>query len=288
MALNYQKVMSLPLPEVRHRYTEKDTMLYALGVGVAQEDATDPAELRFCFERDLQALPTLAAVLGSDDDGSWAAESGIDFVRMLHGGQSLTVHRPLPASGEVLVTTTVDEIYDKGVAEGAIMVMTRSLRDAASGELWATTSMTAMLRGDGGCGGNPGSGPAPHPVPERAADHRVEVATRQDQALLYRLNGDFNPLHSDPAFAAMAGFERPILHGLCTYGIACRQLIRQLCGNDAARVTRLDARFSAPVMPGDRLLIEIWNDAPGQAGFRCSVPARGVLALNNGLFCYRV
>lgn len=281
MPFDYDTLMRWPIPERRQSYDKRDTMLYALGAGAAQQD--EEADLRFVYEKGLVALPTMAVVLGNS---AWMREpgTGIDMVKLLHGEQSLTLHRPLPVEGTLVSHSKVEEIYDKGADKGAVMYTSRKLVDAASGELVATIGSAVFLRGNGGFGGKADGPHRPHPAPDgsREPDIRVSMPTRRDQVFLYRLSGDYNPLHADPAVAKRAGFERPILHGLCSYAIAGRAILRAFCGNDPARLKRLDVRFSNPVLPGETLEVEIWREGPGQAAFRVKIAGRGKIALNNG------
>lgn len=286
MALAYDALMGLePIP-VTHSYTERDTMLYALGIGTGADAPLDPAALRYVYEDGLQAFPTMAVVLAYP--GPWIADPrfGIDYEKLLHGEQFLTVHEPLKPAGSVVGTTYIEAVYDKGAGKGAVVYHRRELRDATSGTLLITLRQSAFLRADGGFGGDSAGAPRPHPIPERRADQLMELPTRIDQALLYRLSGDYNPLHADPAVATAAGFPRPILHGLCSYGIVGRGLIAALCSNDATRLKRYDVRFSAPVLPGDTLLIEIWNDQSGKASVRVRAKERGMIVINNGYLEY--
>jgi acyl dehydratase len=176
--------------------------------------------------------------------------------------------------------TSIEGLYDKG-SKGAVLALKRELRDA-DGVLLATVRSSAFLRADGGFGGSSAGQAFPHLIPDRPPDTSLSIATRLDQALIYRMSGDFNPLHVDPAVARQAGFERPILHGLCTYGIAGRAIIKALCGGDPERLRRLDVRFSTPVYPGETLVTEIWLEEGQRAAFRVKVAERDVVALNNG------
>jgi acyl dehydratase len=259
MPLNLDAVGKVGEP-VERSWTERDVLLYALGVGAGAEDPTG-SELPFTTENshdiDLAVLPTFPVLLGG---GSRGVDIGTFNPAMLvHGEQGITLHGTLPTSGTVQVTGTVTGIYDKG--SGALLASESAAVDPASGETLFTSRMSAFIRGEGGFGGERGpSGDAPAPVvPERAPDEVVTYPTRIDQALLYRLSGDRNPLHSDPWFAAQAGFDRPILHGLCTYGFTGRALLHGVCGSDPARFGSMDARFSRPVMPGDRLTVQMWR-----------------------------
>lgn len=272
-----ERLLALPPREMLHTYGVRDTILYGLGVGAGVDD------LPFVYETGLKALPTMAVVLGYP--GFWQKEPqyGIDWRRVLHGEQSIRLHAPLPVSGTVRSELTIDDIFDKGPDKGAVLVSSRRIYDHRSGEHLATVVQTSMLRGDGGFGGRSEGAPSPHPVPDCPADEKRILATQLDQALIYRLSGDYNPLHADPAVAAEAGFERPILHGLCTFGIAGRAVLAALCGDEPERLKRFDARFSAPVFPGETLAVEIWREGPGQAALRATVQERGVVVLNNGL-----
>lgn len=279
--LDRQRLLDWRIPEVRHTYTRRDTLLYALGVGLGQ-DPLDAAQLRYVYEKDLLALPTMAVVLAYP--GLWMADpaTGIDCSRMLHGEQALELFAPLPVAGTVVGRTTVLDVIDKGAAKGAIVLTRREVFDAGSGTLLCRLGITSVLRGNGGFGGPDTPLPAPHALPRRAPDHVAECRTSPRAALLYRLSGDDNPLHVDPEAARAAGFERPILHGLCTFGIAGTALLFHGCDHDASRLRTMRARFTAPVFPGETLRTEIWRDGP-QLGFRTTVVERGIVALDHGL-----
>src|SRR5437868_1654204 len=272
------KLLRWPLPPVTQAYSERDTMLYALGLGMARSNPAAPGALRYVYEGadgGLAALPTMAAVLATGPFWMQDPATGIDWRRLLHAEQRLALHRRLPAAATVVGVHRVDAIHDKGADKGALMLLSRRLYERDSGDLLATVGSTAFLRGDGGFGGRADGAPPPHQVPaDRAPDHVVEHGTRPEQALIYRLSGDMNPLHADAAVARSAGFERPILHGLCSYGIAGAAVIGALCGHDATRLKRLDLRFASPVFPGETLVTEIWVTGPGSAALRMRVPAR--------------
>ncbi|MGA0594018.1 MaoC/PaaZ C-terminal domain-containing protein [Enterovirga sp. CN4-39] len=279
MAFTYESLMAYEIPEVRQRLTERDTVFYALSVGFGQ-DPMDTRQLDFVdAHRSLKAVPTQSVVLAHP--GFWMADpkTGIDAVRVVHGEQRIAMHRPLPVSGEVVGKTRIVGLVDKGPGRGALMYSEKEVRDAGTGDLLATTRSTTFLRGDGGFGGPEGPVEAPHALPDTSPDETVDVATRPEQALYYRLNGDDNPLHANPSIAEKAGFPRPILHGLCTLGVVGHALLRILGDYDAARFRSLAMRFSAPVFPGETIRVEIWRDG----SFRASVPERGVVAVNNGL-----
>ena len=282
--LDYAKVRHWQSAEIRHTYTPKDVMLYALGVGMAQ-DPLDREELRYVTENDLRVLPSMAAVLGSP--GFWIRnnpEVGIDYVRLVHGEQSVTLHQPLPAGGTLLGTTRVTRVVDKGAGKGALVHSEKTLTDAASGALVATCESVTFCRADGGFSANGGGdapGPAPRATPETPPELTLDFQTRPEAALIYRLSGDINPLHSDPEVATKAGFARPILHGLATYGAACHGLVKGYCGYDPARLKSISARFSAPTYPGDLIRVECWK-VGDEVAFRARVPARDVTVLSHG------
>lgn len=281
MAVDPERLLNWPVPEAQQRLTERDTILYALGVGLGT-DPTDEGQLRFLYEAQLQPLPTMAAVLAYP--GFWQKDPalGLDWVRLLHAEQAIEIHRPLPVAGELVGRTRVTGLVDKGAEKGALLFQERRITDAASGELLCTASMTSFCRGDGGFGGPSGPVPAPAEIPERPADVVCDLPTLPQAALIYRLSGDLNPLHADPDVARRAGFERPILHGLCTFGVAGHALLRSCCGYDASAIRSLRVRFSAPVYPGETLSTEIWQVGPDDLRFRCRAKERDLLVLNNG------
>ena len=277
MPIDYPAVLNLREEGRRFSWTERDTMLYALAVGMGR-DPLDRDELSFVYERNLKVIPTLAAVV------AWGAgiapeRIGLDRRRTLHGEESLTCHRELAASGEVIADSRVLAVYDKG-EKGAVVERETVLSDAATGEPVATITRTAFARSDGGFGGPSATPPAPRP-PSRDPDVVLEFPTRRDQALLYRLCGDRNPLHADPEVAQAAGFAAPILHGLCTYGICCRAVLQAFCAFEPGRLKSHAVRFSAPVMPGDVIRVSLWNEA-GHVSFEADVPARGVAVIKSG------
>ncbi|ODV09696.1 MAG: 3-alpha,7-alpha,12-alpha-trihydroxy-5-beta-cholest-24-enoyl-CoA hydratase [Rubrivivax sp. SCN 70-15] len=280
MAINYDKLMAWPFEDVRHRYTKRDTMLYALGLGLGA-DPMDEAELRFVYEKDLVALPTLPVVLGYP--GMWIRDpaTGVDAVRLVHGEQSLVIHRHPAPEGEVIGRTKVTGIADKGAGKGALIYTERRVLDAASGELLATLGSTTFCRADGGFGGPSGPVKPVHELPTRAHDRHLDRKTPPGLALIYRLSGDYNPLHAEPALARSAGFERPILHGLASYGIAAFAVVQAAAGGDATRIASFETRFSSPVYPGETIRTELWIDG-ATVSFRARVVERDVIVLNNG------
>jgi len=277
MPLDPERLLSQPPVEAVTALTKRDAILYALGVGAS--------ELQFVYEENLKALPTMAAVLGYPGFMWREPKYGLDWKRILHGEMALELHAPLPVEGEVRGVTTIGPIFDKGADKGAVIYSTRRIYDAF-GALVATVGGATFARGDGGFGGSAAGQPEPHPIPQRAPDVIHEIATAENQALIYRLSGDYNPLHIDPAVAKAGGFPRPILHGLCSYGVAGRSILAVLCGNEPTRLRRLNLRFSNPVFPGETIRTEIWREAEGRAAFRSSVVERGVVVLNNGLAEY--
>lgn len=279
MAVDYDKLLNFFIPEVRQRLTTRDTVLYALSIGLAQ-DPTDERQLDFVdHHRALKAMPSMAVVLGHP--GFWLANpaTGVDPVRLVHGEQAVSLLRPLPIQGEIVGRTRVTGLVDKGAGKGALLYSEKQVIDAGSGEVLAVTASTTFLRGDGGFGGPEGPVKPPAPAPDGEPDIIVDLATRPEQALYYRLNGDDNPLHADPRVAAKAGFSRPILHGLCTFGVVCHALVRGLGGYEPTRLREMRLRFSAPVLPGETIRTEIWRNG----GFRARAVERDQLVITNGL-----
>lgn len=243
----------------------KDVQLYHLGIG-AGVPATDPDELRYTLESGLHVLPSFATVAGAGSPGVIGGLSmpgvDVDLARVLHGGQSLTLYRPLPVEGTATATSRIAAVHDKGGA--AVLVMRTDVADA-DGPLW-TDDARIHVRGEGGWGGDRGPS-VRREAPAGPPDRTVERTTREDQALLYRLSGDWNPLHADPGFAKLAGFERPILHGLCTYGMTLKAVVDTLLGGDVTRVRSYAARFAGVVYPGETLRIRVWRgDGDGDGG----------------------
>src|SRR5271166_3421973 len=259
MPLDYQKLINWRIPEIEQDYSVEDTILYALGLGCAS-DPTDPDDLRFVYEEDTRVLPTMAVVLGYP--GFWIKnpETGVDWKKVLHGEQGVVLHKPLPAAAHVIGRSRITGIVDKGAGKGALLFSERDVIEKNSGDLLATLTSTSVLRGHGGFGGPSGPTPEPHTLPERAPDFSIDLTTLPQAALIYRLSGDYNPLHADPKVAAAAGFPRPILHGLCTFGVAGRAILKACCGNDPGLLKKIQVRFSAPVFPGETIRTEIWRD----------------------------
>ena len=279
MSLDYERLMGLKRDGDRFKYTDRETMLYAIGIGMGA-DPLDKNELPFVFEQPaLKTVPSMATVLTRIP---LLKDCGYDYTKVVHGEQRLTLHRPLPAEGELVASARVTAAYDKGAGKGAVIYTETAARSAADGQAMFTLHSVTFARGDGGFGGPPGSGPAPHTLPERRPDVTVTLATRKDQALFYRLSGDRNPLHADPELARRVGFRAPILHGLCTYGVACRAILQTVAAYDHTRIVGFDVRFSAPVYPGESIATDLWVDGK-TVSFRCRVAERGDnLVINNG------
>jgi len=280
MAIDPQRLLALQLPDHECAWTRRECQLYALATGFGQ-DPVDERELRYVYEGPgFVVSPTAAITLYYDD--RWMRESGMNLAMSLHGEQRNVFHRPIPPDGRARVSTRITDIFDKGPDRGLVVVCEQVLRDATSGEPIATNLITNFARADGGIGFSTGPAPKPHALPQRPPDAIVEGRTRPEQALLYRLCGDLNPLHADPVTAQAAGFSRPILHGMCTYGFAARAILGVACDHEPARLREIGARISAPVYPGDVLRTEIWIDGT-IASFRTTVPGRdGIVVLNNG------
>ncbi|KGD98973.1 3-alpha,7-alpha,12-alpha-trihydroxy-5-beta-cholest-24-enoyl-CoA hydratase [Achromobacter sp. RTa] len=280
MPLDYATVKDWRFDDVRQRYDEKDTMLYALGIGLGQ-DPEDAGQLRYVYEKGLLAFPTMSVVLGYP--GFWVRDprAGIDWVKVVHGEQRLTMHAPLPASGVVIGKSRNTHVIDKGADKGAIVVTERTLH-SEDGTCLATLQHSTFCRGDGGFGQGD-DGPPPLPAaPGGEPDLRCELHIPPNAALLYRLNADRNPLHADPEIARQAGYPRPILHGLCSYGFAAHAIVKTCCGYDASRLSSLSTRFSAPVYPGETLQCDIWRMPDGQVRFLARARERNVVVLSNG------
>ena len=280
MAMNYEKLLSWPFEDVVESYTEKDSIIYALSLGLGF-NPTDTDELKFVYEKGLETFPTMAVVMGHPGPWMTNPETGIDFVKVLHGEQHLEIHKPLPTEGSIIGRSRVVDVIDKGAEKGALIITERKLYEQTSGDLLNTQSSTIFARGNGGFGGPVTSGPVPHSLPDREPDIVVDIPTSTQAALLYRLNGDYNPLHADPKIAEKAGFDTPILHGLASYGIAARAILKAFDIKDASKLKSFGVRFSAPVYPGETIRTDIWKDGH-VASFRAMTVERGVLVLKNG------
>lgn len=282
MTIHPDKLFNWPFKEVEQTYTVRDSIIYALGLGFGA-DPLDEGQLNFTFEeRDFKAVPTMAAVLCTP--GFWVRdpESGVDWKKVLHGEQAIELHRPLPPKATIKARSRITDIIDKGKGKGALFFAERTLVDGATDKPLATLKSTTFARGDGGFGGPSGPQPEPHVLPHREPDEVCDLPTLPQAALIYRLSGDPNPLHADPQVAAAAGFDRPILHGLCTLGIAGHAILKTYCDYDTARFKSLKLRFSSPVFPGETIRTEMWRDGKN-VSFRAKVVERDIVVLNNGL-----
>jgi acyl dehydratase len=287
MAIDYDDMMQSGATGLVSRYDEKDVMLYALGVGMGR-DPLNETELPFVYENNgLKVVPTFASVIARGEAPPerqrMPQKSSVNFALVVDGERRITFHKPLPPKCEVRSDERMLAILDKGEGKGAVLVQERVSCDAATGDRLFTIVSSIFARGDGGFGGAPQGGPELHAIPDRVPDIVTECDTRPDQAFLYALSGDRNPLHRDPAFAKMVGFPRPILHGLCSYGTACRAVLSTLAQYQPERITQFDVRFSKPVFPGETLVVELWQDG-AVVSYRASVKERpGTVVLNNGL-----
>ncbi len=278
MPINYDALMAISVTDKPFQYTEKDAMLYALGIGFGS-DPTDQRELPYVYEQTaLRTVPSMASMLLS---GDLLDDCGWDHSKVLHSEQRLELYRPLPPAAKLLANHRVAAAYDCGATRGAKILIESEARLARDDTVLFSLGSTLIARGDGDFGGPPGTGPRPHKVPEREPDLTCDLATRSDQALLFRLSGDLNPLHADPAYAGQAGFDAPILHGRCTYGIACHAILKTICDYDFTLIAGLDVRFSSPVYPGDVISTEMWQ-VRNIVSFRCLVRARDVTVIDNG------
>jgi acyl dehydratase len=283
--LDYQAVKNWDFGDLSHTYTQRDTMLYALGVGLGA-DPMDAGQLRFVFENDLQVLPSMVAVLGTP--GFWwrDARTGADWVKLVHGEQRIQIFRPLPAAATLVAKNRVVSLTDKGPGKGAIAVIERDIYESGNTQPLARTTQVTFLRGDGGFSERSGkndAGPEALPgVPETAPDIELELPSLEQAALIYRLSGDYNPLHADPEVARAAGFTRPILHGLCTFGMAAHAIVKSCCGYDAARIKSMAVRFTAPVYPGETIKFQLWR-RDQKMHLRARIDARDIVVLNNGI-----
>src|ERR1022692_2843417 len=274
-------VIGVPSEPQERSWTTADALLYAVGVGAGLGDPL--AELEFTTENSggiaQQVLPTYAVLISQTRSGRSLGD--FDRALLVHAEQSFELHKPLPVQGTVRTVVTVTGIYDKG--SGALIVNENSAVDAATGEPLVTARSGTFIRGEGGFGGDRGAAAEPWQRPDRAPDHRTVLATRPEQALLYRLSGDRNRLHADPKFAARGGFARPILHGLCTYGFTGRALLHALCDSDPARFGSMSGRFSHPVLPGESLMVSIWlPQSDGEPALFQTATEDGTVVIDRG------
>jgi acyl dehydratase len=275
--MDLKSLIDFKFPPIEQTYSKTDSMIYALGLGYGTRPL-DPQHLRFVYEEGLESVPSMCVVLGYP--GFWLREPALaaDWVKMLHAEHYFEMHRPLPVDGTIRSTHKLIAVTDKGPDKGALVHLEKRLTDDAGAAL-ATARQTLFLRGDGGCGCH-GIPPAdPIATPKRAPDKILTIHTYPNSALLYRLNGDWNPIHADPKVAKAAGFEQPILHGLCSMGLATRAIIECYCDGDARRFLSLFVRFSKPVIPGDTVKFEFYEE-PSGINFRAVAAERDVMVLD--------
>ena len=278
--MNLENLGSFEIPSTEQHYTARDTILYALGLGYGAAPL-DPHQLRFVYEQGLLALPTMCNVLAPAPFWLTNPELGVSWPEVLHGEQSLQNYRAIAAAGHVRASYRITAIDDKGAEKGAVLHLEKLLYDLADNALVAKVDAAIYMRGDGGQGG---FGEPRPPVPalvEREPDLAIDIPTLPQAALIYRLSGDFNPIHAWPEAARAGGLDRPILHGLCTMGIAARALTEALCHDAPARLQAMSVRFSRMVYPGETIRVEIFHERDGVA-FRCRVPGRNAIVIDRG------
>jgi acyl dehydratase len=284
MTINYTKLKSRRFEDVHHRYGATDSMLYALGIGMGS-DPQDLNQLRFVYEQELLAVPTMAVVLGCPDFWMHAPDAGLDWKNILHVEQELALHRTLQPVGKVVGKTAIESIVDKR-SQGALITTRRDIFDATTTELIASTRATILCRSDGHFGGgDPAVSPDRH-VPKGPPDVTCVLPSFGQSALIYRLSGDHNPLHADIRVAQSVGFERPILHGLCTFGMVGHAVLRALCDYEVSRLKKLKLRFSSPFYPGEHLKTSFWKLGSGSAAVQCQSEERGVTVIQHGVVEY--
>lgn len=280
MSIVYENLRNWKIPEVRLELTRKDTILYGLGLGLGT-DPTDQCQLQFLYENRLRALPTMVVALCQPMGWMADPQTGIDCNKVVLGGLKFDLDRQPPVEGSLVGRTRVVEVVDKGEGKGALIFTETRLCDVDGNDRIGTVHTATIARADGGFGGQAKAPPPARQLPDRAPDLIDEFPVIPQLALIYRLSGDYNPLHADPAYAARAGFHMPILHGRATFGIAGIALLRTICDWDPAKLRGMDARFSSPVFPGDTIRTEVWRDGD-VVSFRCVVPERREVVINNG------
>jgi acyl dehydratase len=278
--MNLEKVLKRQFPLIEHSISPRDCMLYALGIGVGS-DPKDQSDLQYAYEENLKVFPAMTNVISHP--GAWVKEPEleIDWMKILHGEQSFEIHRPLEAGKTYVGSYKVNSVIDKGPGKGALLYLEKQLREKGQDEVVSTVTSTYVLRGDGGCGGTTHDAKGVHPLPDRPPDFECVLPTLPQAALIYRLSGDYNPIHAHPELARKAGFERPILHGLCTFGVATRAILHACCDDRPELLRSMQLRFSSPVYPGETIRTEIWRD-DSRISFRSRSLERDVVVLNNG------
>lgn len=279
--MNIDNITNYSFSDVVQEYSVKDTLFYALSVGFGS-DPVDKQQLNYVFEKELSIMPAMVTVMGRPKPWGSDPSLGIDLSRVVYAEQSMEIHKPLPVSGTIRARESVVGIVDKGANKGAFIYTERHIVNNDNNELLATLKATLMCRGNGGCGSTSYNPKPTHILPSLVPEKVIEIETLPQQALLYRLNGDMNPLHADPKLAQKVGFERPILHGLCSYGFTVNALLKLWCDNDGSKIKSVDARFSAPIYPGETFIIETWRTGD-IVSFRVLCKERGVKVLDNGM-----
>ncbi len=279
-ALAYDLLMGMEPQEAQEDWSKRDTLLYNLGVGFGAAAVEDEAQLRFVLEDRLASFPTMAAVQAIARGIYFDPRYGIDFTGILHGEEAVEIARPLPAEGRLTGRTRIEGVWDRG-SKGAVMTTVKTLHDADDA-LVATCRSTMMLRKNGGFGGSADGAPQAAPLPGRAPDGGFDIAIRPEQALIYRLSGDTNPLHAVPKVAAKAGFPKPILHGLCSFAVAARALVAAEAEGDEGRLKAFSVRFSSPTYPGETIRTEFWRLGGGQYALQARALERDVVLLTGG------
>jgi|TARA_B100000780_G_scaffold13134_1_gene8904 acyl dehydratase len=278
MAINYEEIMSLEDKGLEFSYTQRDSIIYGLGIGLGK-DPMDATELKYVYENGLIAFPSMAT--NFQYKSPLLLKAKLNMIMIVHGEQGVTLHQPMPASADVISDTKVVNCYDRGASKGAIIEVETNVRLKKDNSPLCTLTSKTFARGDGGFGGE--DVPASIPVElNDTPDIIHEVTTTEDQALIFRLSGDSNPLHSDPNFAKMAGYPKPILHGLCSYGVACRSIVETLCEKDSKKLKKFNVRFSSPVFPGETIVTEMWKK-DDEIHFQSKVKERDKVVLKNGV-----
>jgi acyl dehydratase len=278
MPIDPNRLESLRRRDVAFPWKSEQSLLYAVSVGFGR-DPGRRTELDYLDRGVAQrTVPTMATVMTFN---VFEQDYGWDYGGVLHGEQRLKLYRPLTPSAELIADFTIEGVSDRGAGKPAVLYTRVDARQASDNAPMFSTSSTLIARADGGFGGRRAAGPVPHQIPDRKADMTHRAETRPEQAMLYRLNGDYNPLHASLSAARRAGFDRPILHGLCTYGFACKAILETVCEYDHTLIREFDARFTAPVYPGDVIVTDMWQSGEHVA-FRCRVPERDAVVLDHG------